>query len=129
MDNEIPIIGKAKQLDVSLEVPATFSTTLYFINHSGEGTAMDFALPPGVYPNPRWLEKLITEACRNALKTLKLSTKDLSWRKPTPTEFMKMTAGPTAAKYTFNTKWIEPYTNNMDIDVPGVEANEPTGTN
>lgn len=123
-DNVIPIIGAKKKEDISLELPATFSTTLYFINHNGEMTKMEFALPPGVYPNPRWLEKLIQQATRGALKTLKMSTKDLSWRVPSTFEFFRVTAGPQAANYNVLPKWQAAYSNPMDINVPEVEAPE-----
>jgi len=120
-DNEIPIIGAKKKRELQLEIPALFVLQLFFINHSGEGTKMEFSLPPGVYPNARWLETLVKDATRNALKTLKLSTKDLSWRKPTPAEFLRMTAGPASEGYKVESKWLEPYSNPMEIDLPEVE--------
>jgi len=121
-ESEIPIIGAKKKMELELEVPATFHTVLLFTNHSGEFTKMEFALPPGVYPNPTWMPKLIEEAHRNALKTLKLSTKDLSWRKPTTQEFLAVTAGPQAKNYSVNIKWAEPYASKMDLNLPDVEA-------
>ena len=129
MTNEIPIIGKKKKEEVHLEAPITFAVTLWFTNHTGEMTKMEFNLPGGVYPNARWLEKLIKQASRGALKSLKMSTKDLSWRIPTPAEFFKVTAGPQAKDYMPKAKWQEPYSNPMDVEVPDVEKPEETNGN
>jgi len=87
------IIKPKNKNHVVLEVPALFRCILFFINHKKEFTSVEFTLPPGIYPNPKWLEKAIDDAYRNSLKTLKLSTKELSWRKGSTHEFITATAG------------------------------------
>lgn len=120
MDMDIPIIGAPKPVEVQLEVPALFSVKLIFINHMGEYTSVDYALPPGVYPAEAWLDKLVEGTYRQSLKALKLSTKDLSWRKCTPKEFVDATSGGVQVKVAH--KWAEPYSSgkDMELDIPEI---------
>lgn len=107
----VPIIGMnkvSKPIHVELELPALFSCQVFFINGRGEMLAASFNLPPGVYPNKDWVEKLVRKEYNKCLKDLKLNTKDLSWRKPTPHEFVKATAG--GAPVTVVKEWKEPFT-------------------
>ena len=93
---------------IKIEVAALFSAMLYFVcPNTKETKRMMFDLPPGVHPNPEWLPKLIKETQREAIKALKLDTKDLSWRLPTPNEFVQLTTGNTALNV--EKKWAEPY--------------------
>ena len=124
-DNDIPIIGEPKPIGVKLELPATFSITLWFINHSGQYTNVQYSLPPGVYPNPKWLEKLIKDSYRESLTTLKMSTSDLSWRKPTPQEFVTATAG--GANVKAFSKWVDAYSSEFTIEVPEVVKDDNAG--
>lgn len=125
--NGAPLVNTESVVEVELEIPATFRTQLVFINHAGQYTTVEFGLPPGVYPNPQWMPKLLEGAYRNSLKTLKISTKDLSWRKPTPLEFVRATAGGQPVKV--ETKYAEPYESKdakrMEALIPEVEAPEP----
>lgn len=88
---DTPIIGASKPLE--LENAVLFTATLIFVNNSNQATRMGFACPPGLYPNPENIVKLVEEAQREALRALKLQTQDLSWRLPTPTEFVRITSG------------------------------------
>jgi len=117
-DTNIPIIGEAKPEAVELEVPALFTVQLWFINHQQQYTYVDYRLPPGLYPNPAWIEHVVETTYRNSLKALKLSTKDLSWRKCTPEEFVKATSG--GVQVDVAKKWSKPFTVAMEIDVPEV---------
>jgi hypothetical protein len=125
-DSNIPIIGAPKPVEVQLEVPALFSVKLVFINHMGEYTSVDYALPPGVYPAEAWLEKLVEGTYRQSLKALKLSTKDLSWRKCTPHEFVKATSGGVEVKVA--PKWSEAFASGktLEIDLPEIEVEKST---
>jgi len=123
----IPIIGEPKPVELSLEVPALFQVKLLFINHQGEFTSIDYALPPGIYPCEKWLNTLVDGVYRNSLKALKLSTKDLSWRKCTPKEFVDATSGGVQVKV--GHKWAEPYSSgkDMELEIPEI-SNEESGT-
>lgn len=100
---------------VSLEVPAVFNVTLFFINHTGEYTSVNFALPPGIYPAERWVETAINDAYSKSLKALKTSTKNLSWRKVTPLEFVRATS-PAGQKITVEPKWQPAFSNQFEFE-------------
>lgn len=108
------LIGLEKPLKISLEVPAVFNVTLFFINHEREYTTVNFTLPPGVYPNPDWLENVIKDAYRQSLKALVASTKNLSWRKCSTHEFVRATS-PANQKIEVDKDWQVPYSVKMDF--------------
>ncbi len=109
------LIGLEKPLKVSLEVPAVFNVTLFFINHEREYTTVNFALPPGVYPNPEWLEDTIKDAYRQSLKALVASTKNLSWRKCSTQEFVRATS-PAGQKIEVDKEWQKAYSTKMKFE-------------
>lgn len=121
-DNEfaaaVPILQKTDANTIRLETACVFNATMVFVNHLGTVTRMGFTLPPGLFPNPKYIPKLIKEGQREALKALKLETKDLSWRLPTPTEFVRITtSNPSLLAYR---EWAEPYTVELlDEEEPG----------
>lgn len=90
---DIPVIEKKDPNAIRIEAPVLFQASLIFVNHQGQATQLGFACPPGLYPDPDIIVELIKEAQREGLKALKLQTKDLSWRVPTPTEFVRITSG------------------------------------
>jgi len=107
-----------------LELPVKFSCRLVFTNHQRQFTEMEFTMPPGVYPNPDWLPTLIGECQREALKALKLQTKDLSWRKPSIREFIEYTTGKPASPAEFELGWVEPYTSQLDLGLDDEAGND-----
>jgi hypothetical protein len=114
MNDDIPIIGQKEPELPEVEGNFLFSVALLFINHSKEVRAISFNCPPGVYPNPEWAPTLIAEASREGLRALKLETKDLSWRKPTPTEFVQIsTRNPKAQA---KLKYAEPFSVQLEVD-------------
>lgn len=113
MEN-IPIIKAKDPNAIQIEGPVLFTASLLFVNHQGQYTSVVFKCPPGLYPNPEYIVKLVKEAQREALKALKLETKDLSWRLPSPDEFVKLTSG--GAIISVNDKWAEPYSVKLDVN-------------
>lgn len=111
---DIPIIEKKTTDAIPVEVAAVFGATLFFVNGQGQATSMAFSTPPGLYPNPTWVVKLLEEAQREGLKALKLQTKDLSWRLPTPTEFVRMTSGNQVIQA--NSKYSDAYSVNLELE-------------
>lgn len=99
---------------IGIEVPVLFTASIVLINHQGQVTRMGFSLPPGLYPNPDYLVKLVKEATRESIKALKLQSNDLSWRLPTPTEFVRITSG----NNTINAKkkYQEPYSVKLEVE-------------
>jgi len=114
MNDDIPIIGQKKPELPSIEGNMLFSVALLFVNFKKEVRAISFNCPPGVYPNPDWAPTLIAEATREGLRALKLETKDLSWRMPTPTEFVQISTRNPHAQAAL--KYAEPYTVQLEVD-------------
>lgn len=113
-DNITPLIGIKTPSLPELEAPLLFSVALLFINHQKDVRAISFNCPPGVYPNPEWAPSLVKEASREGLRALKLETKDLSWRAPTPTEFVQIsTRNPNAQA---SLKYKEPFSVSLEVD-------------
>jgi hypothetical protein len=104
---EIPIIQKKDPNAITVEAPIVFNCSLVFTNYQGQFTTMGFACPPGLYPNPEYMVELIKEAQIEAMRALKMQTNDLSWRLPTPQEFVRFTSG--NAHMIANSKYAEPY--------------------
>ena len=106
-DTSIPIIEKKPETpEFKLELPALFQATIYFINGKCKVAPFNFAMPPGVYPGT-WLPKLVEDASKTALQQLKVASRDITWRKPTPAEFVKITAP--GQQLNLNKEWQEPY--------------------
>jgi hypothetical protein len=112
-DNHLLIQPEAPDA-IGLECPILFTGSIVLVNHSGKHVKMGFGLPPGLYPNPEYLEKLLKETIREAIKALKMQTTDLSWRLPTPQEFVNITSGGTAIKA--KKKWQEPYSVKLEFE-------------
>lgn len=104
---DIPIIEKKDPNAIPIEAAVIFNASLIFTNYQGQFTTMGFACPPGLYPNPEYVVDLVTEAQREGLKALKMQTNDLSWRLPTPTEFVRFTSGNPHLQA--QSKYAEPY--------------------
>lgn len=105
---DVPVIQKKDPNALHVEAPILFQATLVFVNHQGQATTMSFACPPGLYPNPEYIVTLVKEAQREGLKALKLQSKDLSWRLPSPTEFVRITSQ--NPNLQAQSKYAEPFT-------------------
>lgn len=111
---DIPILEKKDPNAIPIEVAALFKVTLIAVNSTGEVRTLDFSMPPGLYPNPAWTVELVKETQRESLRALKLQTQDLSWRLPSPTEFVRITSG--NPLLTAQRDYKEPYTVQMDTE-------------
>ena len=111
---DIPILEKKTVDAIPVEAPVVFGATLFFINGQGQVTSMAFTTPPGLYPSPEYTVKLVQEAQREGIKALKLKSQDLSWRLPTPTEFVRFTSGNQLLQA--NSKYSEPYSIKLETE-------------
>lgn len=112
---EIPILEKKPDNLIRVEAPVLFQTNLVFVNGQGETNVMLFSCPPGLWPNPKYIVDLITATQQDALTALKLQTKDLTWRLPTPTEFVRITANnPTLHA---EKEWSAPFSVELEEEV------------
>lgn len=107
-----------------LEIAAKFFCNLVFVNHQKQFTEMQFSMPPGVHPHPDWLPELLNECYREGVKALKLQTKDLSWRRPSISEFLEYTTGERVDPNKFHMKWVEPYGAGLEMDGDEEVAND-----
>jgi len=116
-----------------LEINAKFFCTMVFVTSHKEFMEMEFQMPMGVYPDPEWLPDLMKECSREALKALKLQTKNLSWRKPTVGEFIEYTTGELPDFNKFEDKWQEPYSAQLELSFDDKDADkiilDPTESN
>jgi hypothetical protein len=106
-----------------IEAPLMFNVTLYFINHMSSMVSMIFELPAGLYPEKERTLALIQEAQKEGLKTLKIKSKDLTWRLPHANEFILHSTGG-AVTHAFGGKYQEPYTVKVDLaeDISPISA-------
>lgn len=104
-----------------IEAPVIWACRMFLVNNQGNFVEMTMDYSPGVYPHKPFAVPTVEDAFKQALKALKLKTKDLTWRVPTANEFVTFTSSGKVT-HAFASKYQEPYTVTLEL-LDGTEAN------